>query len=265
MSTGRKLGLMAVLVTGAGFVLAQSLQAGPGKQLSASKGCCGAAAAQKGAACGTGCGLLVKAEQCENADCPGHARAHASSARAQSSCPVMGGKIDKALYADVEGKRVYVCCRGCIATVKADPAKYLAVLAERGETAQSLPAATGAEKPAKAEHQPATVAANTLAVLIRARVPMTVLDARGAAGYGGAHIPGALNLRAGTAAPDVARVLPDKEGLIVTYCASVTCPASSMLAAHLRKLGYTNIIEYPEGIKGWTAAGLPTQTTGPAQ
>ena len=34
--------------------------------------------------------------------------------KAQETCPVMGGKINKSLYADVNGHRVYVCCKGCI-------------------------------------------------------------------------------------------------------------------------------------------------------
>lgn len=51
----------------------------------------------------------------------------------QKTCPVMGGAINKKLYVDWEGKRIYVCCKGCIADVKKDPAKYIKVLEERGE------------------------------------------------------------------------------------------------------------------------------------
>ena len=57
----------------------------------------------------------------------------------QTTCPVMGKKVDKNLYADVNGKRVYVCCQGCIAAVKADPDKYLARIAEAGELATDVP------------------------------------------------------------------------------------------------------------------------------
>ena len=56
----------------------------------------------------------------------------------QAACPVMGGKIDKKLYADVAGRRIYVCCNGCIARIKAAPAKYLKVIKARGETAEPL-------------------------------------------------------------------------------------------------------------------------------
>ena len=34
-------------------------------------------------------------------------------------------------------------------------------------------------------------------------------------------------------------------------------PASHKLYTHLKSLGYTNLIEYPEGIDGWVAAGNP--------
>jgi len=41
---------------------------------------------------------------------------------AQTTCPVMkGGKINKKLYVDHNGKRIYVCCKVCINKVKADP------------------------------------------------------------------------------------------------------------------------------------------------
>jgi YHS domain-containing protein len=47
---------------------------------------------------------------------------------AQARCPVMGGSIDRAIYADYEGRRVYFCCTGCIAAFEKDPAMYLAKL-----------------------------------------------------------------------------------------------------------------------------------------
>jgi rhodanese-related sulfurtransferase len=53
----------------------------------------------------------------------------------------------------------------------------------------------------------------------------------------------------------VAALLPDKQALVVTYCANLKCPASQMLAERLRTLGYSNVLEYHEGIKGWIDAG----------
>ncbi|MDF7826497.1 hypothetical protein P4B35_20875 [Pontiellaceae bacterium B12227] len=52
----------------------------------------------------------------------------------QTTCPVMGGKINEAQYADVKGKRIYVCCKGCISKIKADPDKYIKQLEAEGIT-----------------------------------------------------------------------------------------------------------------------------------
>lgn len=52
----------------------------------------------------------------------------------QSVCPVSGKELqNKEVFVDVEGKRVYTCCENCITAVKADPEKYMLVIAERGE------------------------------------------------------------------------------------------------------------------------------------
>ena len=53
-------------------------------------------------------------------------------AKVQTTCPVMGGKIDKQQYVDHDGKRIYVCCAGCIGKIKAEPAKYIAKLEQAG-------------------------------------------------------------------------------------------------------------------------------------
>lgn len=46
----------------------------------------------------------------------------------QTTCPVMGGKIDKDIYVDYQGRRVYFCCPGCPEKFNEDPEKYLAKL-----------------------------------------------------------------------------------------------------------------------------------------
>jgi YHS domain-containing protein len=59
--------------------------------------------------------------------------------KAQINCPIMGGKIDKKIYADHEGKRVYFCCKGCIPEFKKDPEKYIKEL--EGVTLEEAPKA----------------------------------------------------------------------------------------------------------------------------
>ena len=39
-------------------------------------------------------------------------------------------EIDRSLYVDYEGKRVYFCCAGCLPAFEADPEKYMEVLHE---------------------------------------------------------------------------------------------------------------------------------------
>jgi len=58
---------------------------------------------------------------------------------AQTTCPVMGGKINKKLYVDYKGKRIYVCCQGCINVIKADPEKYIIKLEKEGVKLQDIP------------------------------------------------------------------------------------------------------------------------------
>jgi len=41
------------------------------------------------------------------------------------TCPVTGEPVDKNLKGEVDGQTFYVCCAGCIDTVKKNPAAYL--------------------------------------------------------------------------------------------------------------------------------------------
>jgi hypothetical protein len=57
---------------------------------------------------------------------------------AQTKCPVMGEPINKKLYVDYQGKRIYVCCGMCLGQVKEDPAKWIRKLAEMGQKPDSI-------------------------------------------------------------------------------------------------------------------------------
>ena len=46
----------------------------------------------------------------------------------QTVCPVMGGAIDKTIFVEYEGKKVYFCCPACKPKFEAEPAKYVAKL-----------------------------------------------------------------------------------------------------------------------------------------
>jgi len=57
----------------------------------------------------------------------------------QVTCPIVGGKINKELYADYKGKRVYFCCAGCIEKFKNAPEKYIKKLEDMGITIERTP------------------------------------------------------------------------------------------------------------------------------
>jgi YHS domain-containing protein len=56
----------------------------------------------------------------------------------QTTCPIMGGKINKKFYTDVKGKRIYVCCPGCISKINKNPEKYIKKLEVEGQSVQKL-------------------------------------------------------------------------------------------------------------------------------
>jgi YHS domain-containing protein len=68
----------------------------------------------------------------------------AADPKPQTICPVLAGNIDKNVYADYQGKRIYFCCKGCDAEFKKDPEKYLKKLQEEGVTLEPIPG--GADK-----------------------------------------------------------------------------------------------------------------------
>jgi len=59
----------------------------------------------------------------------------------QVNCPVMGGKIDKNVYTDYQGKRIYFCCSGCVDDFKKNPEKYLKQMEEKGIVPEQAPGA----------------------------------------------------------------------------------------------------------------------------
>ena len=77
----------------------------------------------------------------------------AAFAKEQEICPVMGGKINKEIYADHDGKRVYFCCAMCPEPFKKDPAKYIEKMKKDGIEPAAVPAAVPAAPKAKTGHE----------------------------------------------------------------------------------------------------------------
>ena len=63
----------------------------------------------------------------------------AKPVRMQTICPVMKGKINRKLYVDYDGKRIYACCGGCLDTLKKDAAKIAKAVEAEGITLEKTP------------------------------------------------------------------------------------------------------------------------------
>ncbi len=59
----------------------------------------------------------------------------------QVACPVVGGKINKNLYRDYKGQRVYFCCPDCIPIFEKNPEAYLQKMQEQGVIPEKSPGA----------------------------------------------------------------------------------------------------------------------------
>ncbi len=77
---------------------------------------------------------------------PAHHHPKGAAAKAQTTCPVMGGAINQEIHADHKGKRVYFCCGMCPGTFKKNPEKYLKKMAAENIVPETLPKATKAGK-----------------------------------------------------------------------------------------------------------------------
>ncbi|MFW5803494.1 MAG: rhodanese-like domain-containing protein [Verrucomicrobiota bacterium] len=101
----------------------------------------------------------------------------------------------------------------------------------------------------------ATIGTAALKVLLDTSDDIVVLDARSDKYDDGKRLPGAVQLTADSSKEQIKDVVPNKDTLVIAYCSNPQCPASTHLAHHLQKHGYTNVIKYPDGIEAWIAAG----------
>lgn len=130
------------------------------------------------------------------------------------------------------------------------------------KTAECTLSSCAVMAPAAAAKQEGVVNTAALMAMMRVKTPMTVLDARTGKFDDGNRLPGAKALAPDATEAQVTAALPDKQALVVTYCANLKCPASHMLGDNLRKLGYANVLEYHEGIEAWMAAGNSVEKAG---
>jgi YHS domain-containing protein len=65
----------------------------------------------------------------------------AAAPKPQTVCPVLGGNINKQIYVDYQGKRIYFCCEGCDKEFRKNPEKYLKKMEEQGIIPEQSPEA----------------------------------------------------------------------------------------------------------------------------
>lgn len=57
----------------------------------------------------------------------------------QTTCPVMGFKINKKLYAEHKGERVYFCCMACPPQFAQDPEGFIQKMKDMGQEPEKVP------------------------------------------------------------------------------------------------------------------------------
>ena len=59
--------------------------------------------------------------------------------KAQTTCPIDDEQIDKDIYGDYEGKRVYFCCSDCRDVFNDDPTSYVQEIEDDGVVLEKVP------------------------------------------------------------------------------------------------------------------------------
>jgi len=88
---------------------------------------------------------------------------------------------------------------------------------------------------------------------------LRVFDVNSLASWREGHVPGARHLD-----PDGFErgdLPPERDLALVFYCSGPLCQKAPRAAKRARALGYTKVSVMSAGIRGWVAAGLPTEKT----
>ena len=59
----------------------------------------------------------------------------------QAKCPVLSSPVNKKIYTDYQGKRIYFCCPPCIQEFKKNPDKYMKQFEKEGVILEDAPTA----------------------------------------------------------------------------------------------------------------------------
>jgi rhodanese-related sulfurtransferase len=84
------------------------------------------------------------------------------------------------------------------------------------------------------------------------------VEALGAAFYGDAHLPGAINISPAQVDRLAEQLIPDRDSPVVVYCRS-SCSSAETVAGRLEAVGYTDVAVYIGGKEDWVEHGLPVE------
>lgn len=85
-----------------------------------------------------------------------------------------------------------------------------------------------------------------------------VVDVLDESHYQQEHIKGAISLPLGKIDKYALKRL-DQNDKVIVYCASTECQASTAAAEKFVALGFKNVYDYKEGLKGYKEANLPLE------
>lgn len=127
-------------------------------------------------------------------------------------------------------------------------------------TCSIVPPASGTYlDPAYVASSPA-VTTPTLVSLMTAGAPVALIDCRPADALAEPRIPGSMVFVAGWNHGNIAARFPGKDILMILYDGGAVSVRGEV-RRQLSEAGFSNILQYPDGIQGWTGAGQTTIPT----
>jgi rhodanese-related sulfurtransferase len=86
-----------------------------------------------------------------------------------------------------------------------------------------------------------------------------LVDARTQVEFSESHIAGAVLVPARLVPTSLPAVVKDRKQAVIFYCNGPNCTKTVKAAKAAAAIGYTNVIEYKEGLPGWAKSGRKTE------
>jgi len=102
------------------------------------------------------------------------------------------------------------------------------------------------------------IARDELMEMIESGPKFKLVDVLPRGSYEKEHIKGAISIPLNEIEQKAAKALK-KNDVIIVYCASFDCQASTRAAEKLLELGYKDVLDYKGGLKDYKEAHLPLQ------